>query len=86
MSIAAVTGSTSQLCALQNQYRQVHNQFKQLGQDLQAGALTKAQSDFVTLSQAATSQLERPARIKEVRRDIARIKTLQTERSVAGKA
>ncbi|RVU03666.1 50S ribosomal protein L29 [Novosphingobium umbonatum] len=36
--------------------------------------------------QAATNQLERPARIKEVRRDIARIKTLQTERSVAAKA
>ena len=31
--------------------------------------------------QAATSQLELPARIKEVRRDIARIKTLQTQRS-----
>ena len=31
--------------------------------------------------QAATNQLERPARIREVRRDIARIKTLQTERS-----
>ena len=31
--------------------------------------------------QAATSQLERPARIREVRRDIARIKTLQVERS-----
>jgi len=31
--------------------------------------------------QAATNQLERPARIKEVRRDIARIKTLQGERS-----
>jgi len=31
--------------------------------------------------QAATSQLERPARIKEVRRDIARIKTLQSQRS-----
>jgi large subunit ribosomal protein L29 len=30
--------------------------------------------------QAATNQLERPARIKEVRREIARIKTLQTER------
>ena len=30
--------------------------------------------------QAATNQLERPARIREVRRDIARIKTLQTER------
>jgi len=41
--------------------------------------------------QAATNQLERPARIKEVRRDIARIKTLQTERSqsapvISGKA
>ncbi|HMP56788.1 MAG TPA: 50S ribosomal protein L29 [Novosphingobium sp.] len=31
--------------------------------------------------QAATNQLERPARIKEVRRDIARIKTLQAERA-----
>ena len=36
--------------------------------------------------QAATNQLERPARIKEVRRDIARIKTLQTERSQSAKA
>lgn len=35
--------------------------------------------------QAATNQLERPARIKEVRRDIARIKTLQTQRSAAAK-
>jgi large subunit ribosomal protein L29 len=33
--------------------------------------------------QAATNQLERPARIKEVRRDIARIKTLKTERTRA---
>jgi large subunit ribosomal protein L29 len=33
--------------------------------------------------QAATNQLERPARIKEVRRDIARIKTLQGERAQA---
>ena len=31
--------------------------------------------------QAATNQLERPARIREVRRDIARIKTLQGERA-----
>lgn len=35
--------------------------------------------------QAATSQLEAPARIKQVRRDIARIKTLQAERSAAAK-
>ena len=31
--------------------------------------------------QAATNQLERPARIREVRRDIARIKTMQSERT-----
>ena len=31
--------------------------------------------------QAATSQLEKPSRVREVRRDIARIKTVQTERS-----
>ena len=36
--------------------------------------------------QAATNQLERPARIREVRRDIARIKTLQTERNRASAA
>ena len=35
--------------------------------------------------QAATNQLERPARIKEVRREIARIKTLQGERARAAK-
>ena len=33
--------------------------------------------------QAATNQLERPARIREVRREIARIKTLQNERAFA---
>ena len=31
--------------------------------------------------QAATNQLEKPSRVKEVRRTIAQIKTLQTERS-----
>ena len=30
--------------------------------------------------QAATSQMEKPSRVKDVRRDIARIKTLQSER------
>ena len=38
--------------------------------------------------QAATNQLEKPSRIREVRRTIAQIKTLQTERarSAAAKA
>ena len=31
--------------------------------------------------QAATNQLEKPSRVKEVRRTIARIKTLQTART-----
>jgi large subunit ribosomal protein L29 len=31
--------------------------------------------------QAATNQLEKPSRVKEVRRSIAQIKTLQTERA-----
>lgn len=33
--------------------------------------------------QAATSQLEKPSRVREVRRDIARIKTLQAQRNAA---
>ena len=33
--------------------------------------------------QAATSQLEKPSRVREVRRDIARIKTLQAQRVAA---
>ena len=33
--------------------------------------------------QAATNQLEKPSRVKEVRRTIARIKTLQNQRARA---
>ena len=37
--------------------------------------------------QSATNQLEKPSRVREVRRTIARIKTLQTQRtSAASKA
>ena len=36
--------------------------------------------------QAATSQLEKPSRVREVRRDIARIKTLQAQRVAAAAA
>ncbi|ODU22486.1 MAG: 50S ribosomal protein L29 [Sphingomonas sp. SCN 67-18] len=36
--------------------------------------------------QAATNQLEKPSRIREVRRSIARIKTLQSERARAAEA
>lgn len=43
------------------------------------GALKK--EAFNLRFQAATNQLERPARVREVRRTIARIKTLQSERA-----
>jgi len=36
--------------------------------------------------QAATNQIEKPSRIREVRRTIARIRTLQNERARAAKA
>ena len=36
--------------------------------------------------QAATNQLEKPSRVREVRRDIARIKTMQAQRTSAGAA
>ncbi|MDP5279066.1 50S ribosomal protein L29 [Sphingomonas sp. DG1-23] len=49
----------------------------QLGEEL--GNLKR--EAFNLRFQAATSQLEKPSRVKEVRRDIARIKTLQTERA-----
>jgi large subunit ribosomal protein L29 len=54
----------------------------QLGADL--AELKREQ--FNLRFQAATNQLERPARIQEVRRDIARIKTLRTERMTAAKS
>ncbi|WP_395331269.1 50S ribosomal protein L29 [Novosphingobium sp. BL-8A] len=58
-------------------------------EDLRAKTDDQLLADLVELKreqfnlrfQAATSQLEAPARIKQVRRDIARIKTLQAERS-----
>ena len=47
----------------------------------QLGSLKREQ--FNLRFQAATNQLEKPSRIREVRRTIARIKTLQSERSRA---
>jgi len=54
----------------------------QLGEQL--GQLKKEQ--FNLRFQAATNQLEKPSRVREVRRDIARIKTLQAQRTSAAAA
>ncbi len=45
----------------------------------QLGDLKREQ--FNLRFQAATNQLEKPSRVKEVRRTIAQIKTLQTQRA-----
>jgi large subunit ribosomal protein L29 len=50
----------------------------------QLGELKREQ--FNLRFQAATNQLERPARIREVRRQIAQIKTLQTQRAKSAAA
>ena len=49
--------------------------------DQLAGQLSELKREQFNLRfQAATGQLEKPGRIREVRRTIARIKTLQTAR------
>ena len=50
----------------------------------QLGELKREQ--FNLRFQAATNQLEKPSRIREVRRTIAQIRTLQTERASAASA
>ena len=51
----------------------------QLGDDL----VNLKREAFNLRFQAATSQLEKPSRVKDVRRTIAQIKTLQTQRTAA---
>ena len=48
----------------------------------QLGELKREQ--FNLRFQSATNQLEKPSRVREVRRTIARIKTLQTQRTSVG--
>ncbi|AHE55730.1 50S ribosomal protein L29 [Sphingomonas sanxanigenens DSM 19645 = NX02] len=49
--------------------------------ELQSQLSELKREQFNLRFQSATNQLEKPARVREVRRDIARIKTLQAERS-----
>jgi len=47
-----------------------------------AGQLAELKREQFNLRfQAATNQLEKPSRVREVRRSIAQIKTLQTQRA-----
>jgi large subunit ribosomal protein L29 len=52
--------------------------------DQLATQLTELKREAFNLRfQSATNQLEKPSRVKEVRRTIARIKTIQTQRARA---
>jgi hypothetical protein len=56
MSITGIASTAfTHLANVQRNYQRVQGEFKQLGQDLQAGNLTQAQADFVTLSQSLAS-------------------------------
>ncbi len=60
---------------------------RQKSDDQLTAELTELKREAFNLRfQAATNQLERPARVQEVRRTIARIKTLQNERARAAAA
>ena len=57
---------------------------KQKSDDQLQQQLTELKREQFNLRfQSATNQLEKPSRVREVRRTIARIKTLQTQRSKA---
>ena len=63
-------------------------------QDVRTKSLDQLKDELVKLKkeqfnlrfQAATGQLEKTARVKEVRRDIARVKTILREKAEAGQA
>ena len=53
---------------------------------LQTELMELKREQFNLRFQAATNQLEKPSRVKEVRRTIARIKTLQSQRARTAEA
>jgi large subunit ribosomal protein L29 len=64
------------MAAIDNLKQQTDDQLQQ-----QLGELKREQ--FNLRFQSATNQLEKPSRVRDVRRTIARIKTLQNQRSKA---
>ena len=64
-----------------------HAELKTQTDDQLAEALAGLKKEQFNLRfQAATGQLAKPSRVREVRRDIARIKTLQNDRALAARA
>jgi predicted lipoprotein len=58
MSVLGIASTgLSQIGNIQSKFKQVQSEFKTLEQDLKAGNLSQAQTDFVALAQSVTSQL-----------------------------
>src|SRR5208337_2125602 len=61
MSVSGVSSSSSLSQSMQTwqaKAQKIQSEFQQLGQDLQAGNLTQAQSDFSTLSQNVSGSVQ----------------------------
>jgi len=57
MTVSAIGCSgLAQMANIQRNYQQVRSEFQNLGQDLQAGNLAQAQTDFVTLSASVSTE------------------------------
>ena len=60
--------------------------FRDLTEDELVGRFKEAKAELFNLRfQLATGQLENPKRIKEVKKDIARIQTVRREREIEAK-
>jgi large subunit ribosomal protein L29 len=60
---------------------------RSLSQDQLTDKLAELKKEQFNLRfQKATGQMEKTARVKQIRRDIARIKTIAAEKSAGGKA
>ena len=60
---------------------QIHDLRTRTDDELAGRLADLKREQFNLRFQAATNQLEKPSRVREVRRTIARIRTLQAERS-----
>ncbi len=59
------------------------NEFRDMSQDELNGKCSELKSELFNLRfQLATGQLENPTRIREVKKDIARVKTILREREL----
>ena len=64
----------------------IHDLKAKTDDQLQQDLADLKREQFNLLFQSATNQLEKPSRVREVRRTIARIKTLQHQRASAQNA